>query len=1101
MKKEEKKRNLFGKEYLMASAVALSLLAGASKTQTVKADTVNNNTDTAAKTTAVAATANTNATTNNGQTTGTTANNGQTATGTTTNNGQTAGTTTNNGQTTTGTTTNNGQTAGTTTNNGQTTTGTTTNNGQTTTGTTTNNGQTTGTPDPTNPGSTGTTTGADTDTKSTGNTTNNPGSASDNTQTHPGSTTGKTTSDETSANGKKNVSEDVSNENIGQGSVLYSYLNTQTAKNNFAKLNDTAKKVLAAAIREGSTVTLDSLTDKQIAALNKIVLTKTEDNQYTMKDYDSIANKIVNRESSSQIPLFKGDEIVNMPGLEQVKDAETGETATMDIWDSWPVQDPETGYVENWNGYQLVVAMIGIPHKGDNHLYLLYSKYGDNNFANWKVAGSIFGYNNDPSTGQWSGSAMLNADGSIQLFYTNVVYHGENNQTLATATINIGQNADGVYIKNVENDHVYFVGDGTVYQNFSQWQNGTNSSVNNPQLRDAHIFKDSDGTYYIAFETATGDLGDEAESSAHIYEWGRYGGNAAYNLSELLKLVNSDTLNQRAAVANGAIGLLKLDMSDPKNPKVATDENGKLVLYQPLVKTVLSGDEIERPDLIKLNGKYYLFTDGRLTRATDTDLLAKANSTIGDNVAMLGFASDKADGGFVPLNGDGLVLGASVPSTWRTATYSYYVVKINPANIKNDKVTVNGVTYDKDYFVNHVVLVNAYMSNRGEVAGKGLNATLGPSFLVLIDGDKTTVLAYSTTDQGVWDWNENSPKLSLAASSLKEAKASTDTFSYQVNKDGHWYLYADNTSDGTIKMQTGFQYIADQNKTVYYDPATGHMLYGLQKIDGKTYYFAPGSGARFGGQIKLDGYWYLFDQDGVMQTGFQKIASQNKTVYYDPATGRMQYGFQKVNGKTYYLNPVSGGVTYGQVKINGHWYLFDSKTGAMKTGFQRIASQKKTVYYDPKTGQMVYGFRKINGKWYLFHHKSGSKETFENIGNYLYLKSNAALYNVKGKRAQASTYKKGKYIKAVGVRVIKGKAYYKLANGKYIKAGNVTVGKKRTLKKNAYVYTKKGKKLVHAKKALKKGTKKVTYGSVVVFKGKKYYAVAKSQYIKSGNFK
>ena len=1069
MKKEEKKRNLFGKEYLMASAVALSLLAGASKTQTVKADTVNNNTDTAAKTAAVAATANTNATTDNGQTTGTTANNGQTTTGTTTNNGQT--------------------------------TGTTTNNGQTTTGTTTNNGQTTGTPDPTNPGSTGTTTGADTDTKSTGNTTNNPGSASDNTQTHPGSTTGKTTSDETSANGKENVSEDVSNENIGQGSVLYSYLNTQTAKNNFAKLNDTAKKVLAAAIREGSTVTLDSLTDKQIAALNKIVLTKTEDNQYTMKDYDSIANKIVNRESSSQIPLFKGDEIVNMPGLEQVKDAETGETATMDIWDSWPVQDPETGYVENWNGYQLVVAMIGIPHKGDNHLYLLYSKYGDNNFANWKVAGSIFGYNNDPSTGQWSGSAMLNADGSIQLFYTNVVYHGENNQTLATATINIGQNADGVYIKNVENDHVYFVGDGTVYQNFSQWQNGTNSSVNNPQLRDAHIFKDSDGTYYIAFETATGDLGDEAESSAHIYEWGRYGGNAAYNLSELLKLVNSDTLNQRAAVANGAIGLLKLDMSDPKNPKVATDENGKLVLYQPLVKTVLSGDEIERPDLIKLNGKYYLFTDGRLTRATDTDLLAKANSTIGDNVAMLGFASDKADGGFVPLNGDGLVLGASVPSTWRTATYSYYVVKINPANIKNDKVTVNGVTYDKDYFVNHVVLVNAYMSNRGEVAGKGLNATLGPSFLVLIDGDKTTVLAYSTTDQGVWDWNENSPKLSLAASSLKEAKASTDTFSYQVNKDGHWYLYADNTSDGTIKMQTGFQYIADQNKTVYYDPATGHMLYGLQKIDGKTYYFAPGSGARFGGQIKLDGYWYLFDQDGVMQTGFQKIASQNKTVYYDPATGRMQYGFQKVNGKTYYLNPVSGGVTYGQVKINGHWYLFDSKTGAMKTGFQRIASQKKTVYYDPKTGQMVYGFRKINGKWYLFHHKSGSKETFENIGNYLYLKSNAALYNVKGKRAQASTYKKGKYIKAVGVRVIKGKAYYKLANGKYIKAGNVTVGKKRTLKKNAYVYTKKGKKLVHAKKALKKGTKKVTYGSVVVFKGKKYYAVAKSQYIKSVNFK
>ena len=1059
MKKEEKKRNLFGKEYLMASAVALSLLAGASKTQTVKADTVNNNTDTATKTAAVAATANTNATTNNGQTTSTTANNGQT------------------------------------------TTGTTTNNGQTTTGTTTNNGQTTGTPDPTNPGSTGTTTGTDTDTKSTGNTTNNPGSASDNTQTHPGSTTGKTTSDETSANGKENVSEDVSNENIGQGSVLYSYLNTQTAKNNFAKLNDTAKKVLSAAIREGSTVTLDSLTDKQITALNKIVLTKTEDSQYTMKDYDSITNKIVNRESSSQIPLFKGDEIVNMPGLEQVKDAETGETATMDIWDSWPVQDPETGYVENWNGYQLVVAMMGIPHKSDSHLYLLYNKYGDNNVANWKVAGSIFGYNNDPKTGQWSGSAMLNSDGSIQLFYANVVSEESNNQRVATATIYLDHDNDTVSINRVENDKILFIGDGTVYQNYEQWKNSKNRNANNPQMRDGHVFKDSDGNYYLAFETATGDNGTDPEDDTNMYEWGRYGGNAAYNVSELFKLVNSDDMSTRAAVSNSAIGLLKLDMSDTKDPKVAVDSDGKQVLYKPLVKTVLSGDEIERPDLIKLNGKYYLFVDARVNHASDTDLAVKTNIAVGDNVTMLGFVSDKVDGEYIPLNGDGLVLGASVPSTWRTATYSYYVVKINPANLKSDKITINGVSYDKDYFANHVVLINAYMGNRGEVAGKGKNATLGPSFLVLIDGNKTQVLANSVTDQGVWDWNESSPKLSLAASSLKEAKASTDTFSYQVNKDGHWYLYTDNTSDGTIKMQTGFQYIADQNKTVYYDSATGQMEYGWQKIDGKTYYFNITSGGKAVGQAYIDGYWYLFDQDGVMQTGFQKIANQNKTVYYDSATGRMQYGFQKVNGKTYYLNPVSGGVTYGQVKINGHWYLFDSKTGAMKTGFQRIASQKKTVYYDPKTGQMVYGFRKINGKWYLFNHKSGSKETFENIGNYLYLKSNAALYNVKGKRAQASTYKKGKYIKAVGVRVIKGKAYYKLANGKYIKAGNVTVGKKRTLKKNAYVYTKKGKKLVHAKKALKKGTKKVTYGSVVVFKGKKYYAVAKSQYIKSGNFK
>lgn len=1069
MKKEDKKRGLFGKDYLMLSAMTIGLLAGAGKAQTVKADTVEKaTTEVKAATTATTTAANTTAATTN----------------------TTAATTT----VDTKTVANNNTAAGTNNTN-------TTNNGTANTATVNTNQATTGTPDPTNPGSTGTNTGTKTDTKSTGNTTDNPGSASDNTQTHPGSSTGNTSSDETSELGKQNVSEDVSKENIGEGSVINSYLTTQTAKDNYAKLNDTGKKIVAAALREGSTLELDKLTDTQIAALNKMVLNKTEDSQYTLKDYDSITKKIVERDSSSQIPLFKGEKMVNMPGLDKVKDAETGEEATMDIWDSWPVQDPETGYVQNWNGYQLVVAMMGIPHKSDSHLYLLYNKYGDNNFANWKVAGSIFGYNNDPKTGQWSGSAMLNADGSIQLFYANVLAQESNNQRVATITVNIGENADGVYIKNTENDHILFIGDGTVYQNYEQWKNSENRGANNPQMRDGHVFKDSDGTYYLAFETATGDLGDDPEGADNLYDWGRYGGSAAYNVSELFKLLNSTDMNTRAAVSNSAIGLLKLDMSDPKNPKVATDENGKQVLYKPLVKTVLSGDEIERPDLVKLNGKYYLFVDARVNHASDTDLAVKTNIAVGDNVTMLGFVSDKVDGDYIPLNGDGLVLGASVPSTWRTATYSYYVVKINPANLKSDKITVNGVTYDKDYFVNHVVLINAYMGNRGEIAGKGLNATLGPSFLVLIDGDKTTVLANSVTDQGVWDWNENSPKPELAAASLKEAKRSTDSFSFQVNKDGYWYLYNDSTDDGSVRMQTGFQYLAGQKKTVYYDPATGHMLYGLQKIDGKTYYFAPGSGARFGGQIKIDGNWYLFSkEDGVMQTGFQYLAGQKKTVYYDPANGHMLYGFQKINGKTYYFAPGSGARVVGQIKINGKWYMFDKKTGVMQTGFRYIASQKKTVYYSPKTGQMLYGLQKINGKWYMFDKRSGAKISYQTVGTYIRLKHNAALYSAKGKKTKAKSYKKGLYTKSVGIRIIKGKVYYKLRNGKYIKAGNITVGKKRTLKKNAYIYVKKGKKVKALKGVQKKGSKKYTYGSVVIFQGKKFYAVASGKYIKSANF-
>ncbi|MFT8457690.1 MAG: N-acetylmuramoyl-L-alanine amidase, partial [Liquorilactobacillus ghanensis] len=63
------------------------------------------------------------------------------------------------------------------------------------------------------------------------------------------------------------------------------------------------------------------------------------------------------------------------------------------------------------------------------------------------------------------------------------------------------------------------------------------------------------------------------------------------------------------------------------------------------------------------------------------------------------------------------------------------------------------------------------------------------------------------------------------------------------------------------------------------------------------------------GQQKINGYWYLFDNViGARKTGFQYIANQNKTVYYN-AAGQMQYG---------------------QQKINGYWYLFDNKTGARK---------------------------------------------------------------------------------------------------------------------------------------------------------------------------
>ncbi|MEO2782893.1 GH25 family lysozyme [Ligilactobacillus ruminis] len=227
--------------------------------------------------------------------------------------------------------------------------------------------------------------------------------------------------------------------------------------------------------------------------------------------------------------------------------------------------------------------------------------------------------------------------------------------------------------------------------------------------------------------------------------------------------------------------------------------------------------------------------------------------------------------------------------------------------------------------------------------------------------------------------------------------------------DGKWYLFG---SDGVMKL--GWQWIADQKKTVYYN-SRGEMQYGQQHIGGKWYLFDKGSGAmKTGwqwiadqkktvhynsrgemqyGQQHIGGKWYLFDKgSGAMKTGWQWIADQKKTVYYN-SRGEMQYGQQHIGGKWYLFDKGSGAMKtgwqwiasqkktvyynsrgemqYGQQHIGGKWYLFDKGSGAMKTGFQWIADQKKTVYYNSR-GEMQYGRQFINGRWYNFNKTTGA---------------------------------------------------------------------------------------------------------------------------------
>ena len=111
---------------------------------------------------------------------------------------------------------------------------------------------------------------------------------------------------------------------------------------------------------------------------------------------------------------------------------------------------------------------------------------------------------------------------------------------------------------------------------------------------------------------------------------------------------------------------------------------------------------------------------------------------------------------------------------------------------------------------------------------------------------------------------------------------------------------------------------------------------------------------------------------------------------------------------------------------------------------------------------------------------------------------NAYLYDENGVRANGLVINAGSTIDVSTQKVINKRVYYALENGLYIAAGNIDA-KKLKLKHNAYVYSKYGNRL--GKKVLKKHKSVNTYGTPVRIKGKKYYTVTTSKFIKKANVK
>lgn len=163
----------------------------------------------------------------------------------------------------------------------------------------------------------------------------------------------------------------------------------------------------------------------------------------------------------------------------------------------------------------------------------------------------------------------------------------------------------------------------------------------------------------------------------------------------------------------------------------------------------------------------------------------------------------------------------------------------------------------------------------------------------------------------------------------------------------------------------------------------------------------------------------------------------------------------------------------------------DTKNDSKKneSGKQNGSSEKKTN----NSGKKTNASEKKKGSTAKKTAKTAIKK----------LKHNAYVYTKSGKTIKLPLLKKNSKVHLHGKTVkIKGKRYYSIGNGKYVKAVNVNKATKK-LKHNAYIYTKNGKR---ANKVLKKNGKVKVYGSIIKIKGKLFYSIGNKQYVKKANF-
>ena len=257
---------------------------------------------------------------------------------------------------------------------------------------------------------------------------------------------------------------------------------------------------------------------------------------------------------------------------------------------------------------------------------------------------------------------------------------------------------------------------------------------------------------------------------------------------------------------------------------------------------------------------------------------------------------------------------------------------------------------------------------------------------------------------------------------------------------------------------------------------------------------------------------YLYDNNGHRANGVTLgIGSILETIGTETINNRQYYVLvdQGAKGKKYYVAVGNVNGTTKQLQHNAYIYnqygkrvkkYGKSKAGKAIRTFGSFVMIRGKKYYIIAKNRFVkvanFTSDKVSTTVKKAKEIAAADQTQVIINKKLM--HNAYLYDENGVRANSLIINAGSTIAVSTQKVINKRVYYALENGLYIAAGNIDA-KKLKLKHNAYVYSKYGNRL--GKKVLKKHKSVNTYGTAVRIKGKKYYTLTTSEFVKKANFK